>query len=54
MTDGKMKAWHAPAGAKETAKAHSKAQASKLAAGIKKRRATAERTFSAVRKIGTR
>lgn len=51
---GKTKFWNAPAGSKESAQARTKSAASKLASGVKKRRATAERTFSAVRKIGTR
>ncbi|MEY9157335.1 hypothetical protein [Bradyrhizobium japonicum] len=45
--------WNAP-GAREGAKSRGKAAASKVAAGVKKARATAARKHDAVRKIGQR
>lgn len=44
-----MKAWNAPAGAREQAKSRGKVLASKLAAEVKKRRATAAKKHKAGR-----
>jgi hypothetical protein len=54
MADGKLKAWNAPAGAREKAKARGKSAASKLTAAVKAARAAGAKKHDAVRKIGLR
>ena len=54
MSDGKLRPWNAPAGARESAKSRGKALATKLAAEVKNRRATAAQKHKAGRKVGPR